>query len=96
MPERFGEQVARRLTELVFPHAVVHPGRHVWKPCGIADISEAKVGETLTFPSEPDRETLTNWWLVVRPRGGRTPPGEMRDILLASSENGWTNQAQLT
>ncbi len=26
--------VARRLTELVSPHAVVHPDRHVWQPRG--------------------------------------------------------------
>ncbi len=61
-------EVARRLTELVFPHAVVYPDRHVWQPRGFVDFSEAKLGETPKFLSEQDRETLTNWWLAVRSR----------------------------
>jgi hypothetical protein len=67
-----GEQVAQRLTALVWPHAQVQPERHAWQPKGWADPAEAKLGEMPPFLPPERRETVCRWWLVAR-QGANTP-----------------------
>ncbi len=67
------EDVARRLTALVAPHAVVDPARHVWAPNGLANPAEGKLGDTAPFLSGPQREEISNWWLAVRHATANTP-----------------------
>ncbi|MCS6292531.1 MAG: hypothetical protein H8J66_05600 [Nitrospira sp.] len=67
------EDVARRLTALVAPHAVVDPSRHVWAPKGLSDPAEGKLGDTAPFLSGSQREDISNWWLAVRHAAANTP-----------------------
>lgn len=67
------EEVAKRLTALVSPHAVVDPARHVWAPKGFSDPAEGKLGETAPFLSGTQREEISNWWLAVRHAAANTP-----------------------
>jgi hypothetical protein len=67
------EEVAKRLTALVAPHAVVDPVRHVWAPNGLSDPDEGKLGETPPFLSVKQREEISNWWLAVRHTAANTP-----------------------
>jgi hypothetical protein len=63
-----GEEVARRLTALVSPHAQVQPDHHAWQPKGWEDPAEAKLGKMAPFLSPEHRETISRWWLVARQR----------------------------
>lgn len=67
------EDVARRLTALVAPHAVVDPSRHVWAPKGLSDPAEGKLGDTTAFLSGFQREEISSWWLAVRHASANTP-----------------------
>jgi len=67
------EEVAKRLTALVAPHAIVDPARHVWAPKGLSDPAEGKLGETPPFLSDKQREDISNWWLAVRHPAANTP-----------------------
>lgn len=67
------EEVAKRLTELVSPHAVVDPVRHVWAPKGFSDPTEGKLGDTAPFLSDQQREEISSWWLAVRRATANTP-----------------------
>jgi hypothetical protein len=60
------ETVARRLSALAAPFAVIDPNRHYWMPRGCAKPKEARLGDALSFLSEEHRETITHWWLAVR------------------------------
>ena len=67
------EEVAKRLTALVAPYAVVDPARHVWTPKGFSDPVEGKLGETAPFLSDKQREEISSWWLAVRHPSANTP-----------------------
>lgn len=67
------EEVAKRLTVLVAPHAVVDPARHDWVPKGLSDPAEGKLGETAPFLSDKQREEISSWWLTVRHPSANTP-----------------------
>lgn len=67
------EEVARRLTALVAPHAVVDPARHVWAPKGLSDPAEGMLGDTAPFLSGTQQEEISNWWLAVRHAAANTP-----------------------
>lgn len=67
------EEVARRLTAIVAPHAVVNPECHVWAPNGLSDPAEGKLGETPPFLSSKQREEISNWWLAVRHPKANSP-----------------------
>jgi hypothetical protein len=60
------EIVARRLSELAAPFAIIDPKRHHWMPRGFAEPKEAKLGNALQFLSDEHREVMTGWWLAVR------------------------------
>jgi len=66
-------EVAKRLTALVAPHAVVNPARHAWAPNGLSDPAEGKLGDTAPFLSSKQREEISNWWLAVRHAATNTP-----------------------
>lgn len=59
--------VARRITEIVSPHATVGPD-DFYMPRGIAEPQEAKLGKACEFLSDKDRERVTSWWLANRNR----------------------------
>ena len=61
-------EVARLLTELVEPYAVVNADQDRWMPRGFLDPDEAKLGEVSGFLSPNDRQPVTAWWLAVRRR----------------------------
>ncbi len=79
------EAVAKRLTALVAPHAIVDAERHVWAPNGIADPTEAKLGETTGFLSDQQRNEISTWWLAVRHSLSNTPNW---DIVSQATING--------
>ena len=60
------EMVARRLSDLARPFAIIDPDRHHWMPRGIAEPAEAKLGNALSFLSDGHREIISRWWLEVR------------------------------
>jgi hypothetical protein len=64
-------EVARFLTSLVAPHAEVI-STDQWAPRGLLEPDEAKLGETIGFLSEQDRQTITAWWLA-KPGKANTP-----------------------
>lgn len=64
--------VARRLTELVEPFALVDPDQDHWAPVGFSDPEEIELGKAGNFLTDEQRQILTDWWLAV-PRGARTP-----------------------
>lgn len=65
------EQVARCLTELVQPYAIVE-AESLWKPRGFRDPADAKLDETPGLLSPDQQENVTAWWLVNR-RRANTP-----------------------
>ncbi len=79
------EEVAKRLTALVAPHAIVDPARHVWAPKGLSNPAEGKLGDTAPFLSDTQREEISNWWLAVRHAAANTPNW---DILSQATING--------
>lgn len=66
------QEVARRLSELVQPHAEVNPARHGWMPRGFEDTTEARLGRAPGFLTAEQRESVTSWWLARR-RRANTP-----------------------
>ncbi len=62
------KQIARCLTELVQPYGVVDSEKDEWMPRGFLEPDEARLGETELFVKPNDRETVTDWWLAVKPR----------------------------
>lgn len=62
------QEVASRLNGISAPKGSVDPSRHLWAPEGFGRPDEAKLGETAPFLCAEDRETVTAWWLAVRPR----------------------------
>lgn len=62
------KQIARCLTELVRPYGVVDSEEEKWMPQGFLEPHEAKLGETELFVKPKDRESVTDWWLAVKPR----------------------------
>ncbi len=62
--------VARLLTELVQPYAVVDADRDRWMPRGFEEPDETVLGKS-NFLSEARRDDLMAWWLAV-PRPANT------------------------
>jgi hypothetical protein len=60
------EKVARQLSDLAAPFAVIDPNRHHWMPRGFVEPREAKLGDALLFLSDEHREAISAWWLAVR------------------------------
>jgi hypothetical protein len=56
--------VAGFLTELVKPHAQVHPDG-IWRPRGMLSPNEVELGRTAEFLSKQQREQLIDWWLAI-------------------------------
>jgi len=63
--------VARSLSELVWPHALVQPS-DFWRPRAFLDPKEPELCETNEFLPPDICDAVLNWWLVVRKRA-RTP-----------------------
>ena len=63
--------VARSLSELVWPHALVRPS-DIWRPRGFIDPKEAELCGTNEFLPPEICDEVINWWLAVRKRA-RTP-----------------------
>ena len=61
------ERIADHLTNLVQPYATVRPD-DVWMPRGFQKPDEARMGESKSFLSAKQRETITAWWLKKRGR----------------------------
>lgn len=66
------QEVARRLTGLVHPHAEVDPAQRLWMPRGFEDRTEARLGRTPGFLTAGQQADVSSWWLVRR-RGANTP-----------------------
>jgi hypothetical protein len=64
--------VARRLSDLAGHSVIIDPHRHHWMPRGSLQPKEAKLGDSLLFLSDEDREVVTGWWLAVR-KSANTP-----------------------
>lgn len=62
------KQLARCLTGLVQPYGVVDSEKNEWMPGGFLEPDEARLGDTELFLKPQDRESLTDWWLSVKPR----------------------------
>jgi hypothetical protein len=62
------EDVARRLSALAAPFAIIDSDHHRWMPRGFAEPKEPKLGDALSFLSDEHREAMTAWWLAVRER----------------------------
>ena len=69
-------QVAATLSSLVSPFACVDDTRHHWKPGGLLDPEEAKLGDCEALLTAEIREELTSWWLKSR-RMANTPNWDM-------------------
>jgi hypothetical protein len=63
--------VARFLQGLVAPYAEVTP-RDIWRPRGLLDPHEARLGESPDFLTPERRQELTRWWLRI-PERANTP-----------------------
>ena len=61
------EDVARRLSTLVAPFAIIDSNHH-WMPRGFAEPRESKLVDAPSFLSDERREAITAWWLAVRER----------------------------
>jgi len=59
--------VAAFLSQLVRPHADVGT-EDTWQPRGLLAGEEARLGETISFLTDEQREAVTSWWLAVRER----------------------------
>lgn len=81
------QEVARRLTELVQPHAEVNPARHVWMPRGFEDTTEARLGRAPGFLADEQRESVTSWWLARRGRAN-TPNWDIACTATIDSQEG--------
>lgn len=65
--------VADRLSGLIAPWGRLVPGRAVWMPCGVQDMTEAELGSAESLiPDKSFRDSLMTWWLSV-PQGAKTP-----------------------
>jgi hypothetical protein len=64
--------VAKRLTDLVQPFAVVDPDKDHWAPAGFTRPDELELGAAEDFLTGPQRQLLVDWWLDVS-RRARTP-----------------------
>ena len=60
------EEVARRLSALAYPFAIVDPARHFWMPRGVDHPNQAKLGDERKLLSDERREAVNAWWLAVR------------------------------
>lgn len=65
------DQIARSLSELAWPHALVQP-RAFWRPRGFLDAKEPEWCKTDEFLSPEICKAVLNWWLAV-PKNARTP-----------------------
>ena len=81
------KQIARCLTDLIQPYGVVDGETDRWMPQGFLDSGEAKLGETELFLKAKDRDTVTDWWLDVRP-GANTPNWDLVATYRIEGRNG--------
>lgn len=65
-------EVTARLAELSDGHASVDADRDYWRPRGLADPGEARLGATRGFLSTEQDGILLRWWLV-HAQGATTP-----------------------
>ena len=63
--------VAKSLSDLVWPHALVRPN-DLWRPRGFEDPKEPELCETDEFLSPEICDAVVGWWLARR-RRARTP-----------------------
>ena len=63
--------VARSLSELVWPHALVRPS-DFWRPRGFLDPKEPELCDTNAFLVPDICDEVLNWWLAGR-KSARTP-----------------------
>lgn len=81
------QDVARTLTDLVAPFAVVHHDRDLWMPGGFKQPDEAKLGESACFLSPDRREQVTRWWLKI-PQNANTPNWDIASTCSIEGEPG--------
>ena len=78
--------VAAFLNNLVRPHAYVCT-EDIWQPRGLLEGGEARLGETLSFLKDEQREAVTSWWLAVRERAN-TPNWDIVSTCQAEGRRG--------
>jgi len=63
--------VAKSLSDLIWPHAVVQPS-DVWRPRGFLDPKEPELFDTGEFLPQDICDEMLDWWLAIKKRA-RTP-----------------------
>jgi hypothetical protein len=80
------DQVAHFLNSLANPHAVVQTS-DFWMPMGFQKPEEAKLGETVGFLSDVQREAMTDWWLAIKERAN-TPNWDIASTCTIENKRG--------
>ncbi len=81
------DTVARRLTVLAEPHAVIDADIDQWMPEGFSAPAEAKLGETPGYLTAEQRGQITNWWLEKVPHAN-TPNWDLASTATIGNRRG--------